>query len=108
MFVYPEGAAKGNATVLWGEDAETAYAKYVESERAFRKALVEAQRAQTEYERKLVEAGKARMEGEGIPEILPPPPMPKPELRLVTKPPGAFASTWHQGTTLLMWRKQER
>ncbi len=90
VLVYPNGAARGNAAVLWGSEAEAAYDEYVKSERAFRKALVEAQRAQTEYERKLVEAGKARLEGKGTQDVTPPPPIPEPDPRLVTKPAIGF------------------
>lgn len=61
VLVYPGGAAQGDAEVLWGDAAEAAYAQYQDGERRFRKALVDAQRAQTEYERQLVEAGKARL-----------------------------------------------
>ena len=90
VLVYPEGAAGGNASVLWGEEAQTAYTDYLQGERAFRKALVDAQRAQTEYETRLVEAGKARLNGGGIQNVPPPPPVPKPSLRLVTTPAVGF------------------
>lgn len=82
---YPEGAVNGNGRLLWGDEARAAHAAYRRSETDFNRAFVEAQRAQTAYEQALLEAAHA---GSTEP-IPPPPPLPKPSLRLVTKPvPG--------------------
>lgn len=83
---YPEGAVNGNGRLLWGEEAEQGYAAYRQSEIKFNRQLVEAQRAQTAYERALLEAARA---GSKDP-IPPPPPLPKSSLRLVTPPMPGF------------------
>jgi len=83
---YPEGAVNGNGRVLWGEEAEQAYAAYRQSEIDFNSKFVEAQRAQTAYERDLLEAARAGSKD----SIPPPPPLPKPSLRLVTPPMSGF------------------
>lgn len=80
--LYPEGAVNGNGSLLWGADAEQGYADYQQSEREFNRRFVEAQRAQTAYERKLLEAARI-----GSREVVPePPPVPEPSLRLITRP----------------------
>lgn len=87
--VYPEGAVNGNGQLLWGDEAEQGYAEYRQQEADFGRRFVEAQRAHTAYQRQLLEAGAARQPGEPAMEIPPPPPLPKPSLRLVTPPqPG--------------------
>lgn len=83
---YPEGAVNGNGRILWGEEAEKGYAAYRQSEIDFNRQFVEAQRAQTAYERALLDAARAGSTNP-IPE---PPPLPKPSLRLVTKPVPGF------------------
>lgn len=84
--LYPEGAVNGNASLLWGMDAEQGYADYQQAEREFNRRFVEAQRAQTAYERQLLEAARNGSK-EAIPE---PPPVPEPSLRLVTRPISAL------------------
>lgn len=79
---YPEGAVNGNGRLLWGDEAIAAHAAYRQSEMDFNRAFVEAQRKQTAYEQALLEAARAKST-----EPIPPPPgLPKPSLRLVTKP----------------------
>lgn len=80
--LYPEGAVNGNASLLWGADAEQSYAEYQQSELEFNRRFVEAQRAQTEYERQLIEAAR-----NGSREVVPEPgSVPEPSLRLITRP----------------------
>jgi hypothetical protein len=87
--VYPKGAINGDARLLWGSEAEGAYAEYESGEREFARRFVEAQRANSEYERALLAAGEARNRGEPVAPVGAPPPLPEPSLRLVTKPePG--------------------
>lgn len=83
---YPEGAVNGNGRLLWGDEAEQGYAAYRQSEIDLNRQFVEAQRAQTAYERALLEAARA---GSTDP-IPPPPPLPQASLRLVTQPAPAF------------------
>jgi len=106
--LYPEGAVNGNGSLLWGEEAIAAYAADQQAQRDFAKAFVEAQRANTEYERRLLESGAVRARGKPTEIIPPPPPLPAPSLRLVTKPlegfrigmePGLYnISVWHDGS----------
>lgn len=84
--LYPEGAVRGNATLLWGADAIDGRREFEEEERSFNRRLVEAQRAHRDYERKLLESGAARQPGETAEVIDPPPSLPAPSLRLVTEP----------------------
>jgi hypothetical protein len=88
--LYPEGAVNGNASLLWGAEAERAYAEHQENESRFSREYTSALRARSEYERRLLESGAARSRGEAIEPIDPPPPLPQPSLRLVTKPALAF------------------
>lgn len=88
--VYPDGAAKGDGHLVWGEEADRAFAQYQEDERAFARGHVEARRAHAAYERRLLEAAAARARGEAAADIAPPPPLPEPSLRLVTKPVPGF------------------
>lgn len=83
---YPEGAVNGNGRLLWGDEAEKGYAAYRQSEIDFNRQFVEAQRAQSAYEQALLDAARAGST-DPIPE---PPPLPKPSLRLVTKPVFGF------------------
>lgn len=83
---YPEGAVNGNGRLLWGDEAEAGYAAYRQSEIDFNRQFVAAQRAQSAYEQSLLDAARAGST-DPIPE---PPPLPKPSLRLVTKPVPGF------------------
>lgn len=87
---YPEGAINGNGKLLWDEEAISAFNADQKSQRDFAVEFVEAQRSHTEYERRLLESGKARVEGKPIEVIPPPPPIPSPNLQLVTKPVQSF------------------
>jgi len=87
---YPEGAINGHGRLLWGEEAERAYAEYQESERRFAREFALTQRAHAAYERRLLESGAARESGEAVEAIPPPPPLPEPSLRLVTAPVSGF------------------
>jgi hypothetical protein len=105
--VYPEGAVNGNGSLLWGDEAAAAFTAHQAEERAFARRLVESQRAQTAYERQLLEAGARRIDGAPAVVIPPPPPPPEPSLRLVTRPvyghrirlePGTYdVSLWSGG-----------
>ena len=88
--LYPEGAVHGQGELLWGADAEAGYAAFREEERAFILALTSSQRANTAYEAALREAASARLRGEGVQEVPPPPERPAPFLKLVTEPQPAF------------------
>lgn len=88
--IYPEGAINGGGRLVWGKDADAAYAAYQQGERDFERRYVEIQQANTLYERKLVESGAARLRGEKVDKIDPPPPLPEPSLRLVTQPVSGF------------------
>lgn len=84
--VYPKGAANGGGTLLWGDAALAAFAQYQADERAFAVAFSASQQAEAAYERRLKEAGMARLAGKGVQEVPAPPPPPEPNLRLVTQP----------------------
>lgn len=87
--VYPKGAVNGDASLVWGVEADTVYAEYQEGEKAFARRFLDAQRARAEYERKLLAAAAARKRGEIVETPVAPAPVPEPSLRLVTKPvPG--------------------
>jgi DUF971 family protein len=88
--LYPEGAVNGNASLIWGDAAVQAFDAYQREEAEFARTLVAAQRAQSAYERALLEAGASRRPGEPAAMIAPPPPVPEPGLRLVTRPALAF------------------
>jgi hypothetical protein len=87
---YPNGAARGDAELLWGEMAELAHREHREAERNFARDFAVARRAHTAYERRLVESARAGRAGEAAEEIEPPPPLPEPSLRLVTAPQPGF------------------
>ncbi len=88
--LYPQGAVNGDGRLLWGEDAVSAYEAYQEEEKSFNRRYTEASARRTAYERKLVEAGAARMKGAPA-EIVPPPEdLPTPSLKLVTRPVPAY------------------
>jgi hypothetical protein len=80
----------GQGELLWGEDAEAGYAAFREEERAFVRALTSSRQANTAYEAALREAASARLRGEGVQEVPPPPERPEPFLKLVTEPQPAF------------------
>jgi hypothetical protein len=88
--LYPQGAVHGQGELLWGEDAEAGYAAFREEERAFVRALTSSRQANTAYEAALREAASARLRGEGVQEVPPPPERPEPFLKLVTEPQPAF------------------
>lgn len=88
--VYPEGAARGNSHLIWGDEAERTHAGYQEGERRFAREYAAAQRAHSLYERRLLESGAVRQPGETAERIDPPPPLPHRSLRLVTRPAPAF------------------
>ncbi|WEX08990.1 hypothetical protein [Chelativorans sp. AA-79] len=96
--LYPEGAAVGEAELLWGEEAERAYAEHREAERAFAREFAAARRAHTAYERRLLQSGAARQPGEEAEVIDPPPPLPEPSLRLVMPPQPGFRASLDAGT----------
>lgn len=87
---YPGGAVQGDGELLWGEEAEAAYADHREAEQAFAREFSAARRAHTAYERRLLESARARQAGEETARIEPPPPLPEPSLRLVTLPQPGF------------------
>jgi hypothetical protein len=87
---YPNGAVSGDGELLWGEEAVAAHADYRRQEQEFVRELAEIRRAHTEYERALRDAAIARMSGEGVIEVPPPPARPEPMLRLVTSPQPGF------------------
>jgi hypothetical protein len=87
--VYPKGAVNGDASLVWGTDAEAVYAEYEDGEKAFARLFVKAQQAQSDYERRLLAAAVARKRGGKVEPVAAPEPAPEPSLRLVTKPlPG--------------------
>lgn len=90
VILYPEGALNGNGQLLWGADAIKAYRAYQEDERTFARRYVEAEAQQRVYERKLLEAGAARLRGAPVEIIEVPDPLPKPSLKLVTAPAAAY------------------
>lgn len=87
---YPHGAVRGEAELLWGEDAERGYSEFQENERRFVREFAAARRAHTEYERRLLKAARNQKPGEPPERIPPPPPLPEPSLRLVTQPQPGF------------------
>jgi hypothetical protein len=90
VILYSQGALNGNGQLLWGADAMLAYSAYQEDERTFARRYVEAEAQQRAYERKLLEAGAARLRGAPVEVIAPPDPLPKPSLKLVTAPAAAY------------------
>lgn len=88
--LYPEGVLNGSGQLLWGANAIDAYSAYQQEERSFARRYVEAEAQQRDYERKLLEAGAARLRGAPVEVIQPPDPLPKPSLRLVTAPATAY------------------
>jgi hypothetical protein len=95
--LYPDGAINGDGSLLWGPEAEQGYAAYQEAERAFNRRFVEAQRAQSAYERDLLEAARQGSKA-AIPE---PPPLPEPSLRLVTRPESGLRIGLEPGDYLM-------
>lgn len=107
--VYPTGAINGNGSLLWGEDAEAAFAAYQQGEREFSRRYVEALGAQTRYERDLIRAGARRSDGGPIEAVAAPPPLPQADLRLVTRPTGALRVSLGPGVyRMALWRDGEK
>jgi hypothetical protein len=90
VVIYPEGAVMGDGRLEWGKEAIEEFARYQQEERDFMRAFTAAQRAQTAYNQALLEAGAARIAGEGVKEVEAPPPPPEPSLKLVTEPQVAY------------------
>jgi hypothetical protein len=88
--IYPKGAVNGDASLVWGDDADKAYADYQAGEKDFARRFVAAQQAQADYERKLLIAAAARKRGEPAEVVARPEPVPQPSLRLVTKPTTGY------------------
>lgn len=84
--LYPDGAANGQGSLLWGDEALAAFAAYEQSERDFNRAFVQAQQAQARYQDELLKAGARQNAGGPQETVPPPPPLPEPSLRLVTRP----------------------
>lgn len=106
--LYPEGVLKGNASLLWGEAAQQARAKHLEAQRDFRRRFVEAQRAHSDYEQRLLESGTARGPGEKAETIPPPPPIPEPSMRLVTAPKPGYRVALPAGNYRMALRSDGR
>ncbi|MBB5535756.1 hypothetical protein [Rhizobium giardinii] len=90
VIVYPDGVLNGSGQLLWGVDANEAHSAYQREERTAARRYVAAAVQQRAYERKLLEAGAARLNGAPVEIIEPPDPLPKPSLRLVTEPATAY------------------
>ena len=102
---YPEGAISGQGRLLWGREAEAAYAAYQTGERAFSRRYVEALGAQTEYQRNLIQAGARRAGGGAVEMVAAPPPLPEADLRLVTRPTAAWRVSLGPGVyRIALWR----
>ena len=104
--VYPDGAVNGNGSLVWGDEAMATYNAYQDEEKASARRIVEAQRAQTAYEQKLLHSGAGRKQGEAVEIIDPPAPVPAASLRLVTRPvtgyrlglgPGTYQAALYDG-----------
>lgn len=106
--LYPQGAVNGNGRLLWGAEAERAYAANQEEERHFAREFATARRAHSDYERRLVEAGRARLRGEAAEAIEPPPPLPEPSLRLVTAPEAGFRLALEPGDYSVVLEREGR
>ncbi|MBD9625053.1 hypothetical protein IB279_19160 [Ensifer sp. ENS06] len=88
--LYPQGAVNGDGRLLWGKAAIGEYEAYQDEERSFNRRYTEGMARQTAYEKKLVEVGAARAK-DAPAEIIPPPEaLPRPSLKLVTKPAHAY------------------
>lgn len=88
--VYPRGVVNGDASLIWGEDALLAREQYRRDEQEFARAFALARRARTQYEVALKNAAQARLEGQPVEDVPPPPPLPEASLRLVTQPATAY------------------
>lgn len=103
--VYPDGAVNGNGSLLWGREADEAFAAYEQRERDLSVRFVEAQRAQALYQRALLQAGARHSAGGTVETIPPPQPLPESSLRLVTKPTAALCVSLKPGRyTIALWR----
>ncbi|MBW9064668.1 hypothetical protein JNB71_15235 [Rhizobium herbae] len=90
VILYPQGAVNGHGELLWGDAALAAYRTYQDDERSFNRRYSGALARQTAYEKRLVEAGTARMKGAPAEVISPPEALPTPSLKLVTAPVRAY------------------
>ncbi|MDQ0315897.1 hypothetical protein [Amorphus orientalis] len=106
--LYPEGARNGDASLIWGAEAEAARTEHLEAQRDFRRRFVEAQRAHRDYERRLVKSGADRKPGETAEAIPPPPPIPEPSMRLVTEPRVGYRVDLRAGTYRMELRADGR
>ncbi len=104
--VYPQGAINGLGYMVWGEDAELEFARYREEEATFNRRFARLRQAHTRYEAALREAARARIRGDVIPEIKPPPPLPQPSLKLVTQPQRSFRVALQPGNYDMYVRHQ--
>jgi hypothetical protein len=94
--------------LIWGEEAERAHGEHREAERTFARDFATARRAHTAYERQLLESGRARQAGEEPEVIEPPPPLPEPSLRLVTRPQPGFRISLDPGNYNLVLERDGR
>lgn len=102
---YPEGAINGNGSLLWGAEAEDAFAAHQRAEREFSRGYVAALGARTRYEKDLIQAGARRVGGAPVETVAAPPPLPEANLRLVTRPTGAFRVSLGAGRyRISLWR----
>lgn len=94
---YPDGVINGNARVIWGAAASETHAQYLQSEQEFAREFATARRLNTQYEIALRDAAEASNNGEEVPEIQAPPPLPEPSLRLVTAPVRGYRINLPEG-----------
>lgn len=106
--LYPEGAVRGRAELLWGEEARKAHAAHVADEARFARDFAAARRANSTYERKLLESAAGRQAGEEPETIEPPPAPPEPSLRLVTAPERGYRLSLEPGTYALALERDGR
>ena len=106
--VYPEGAINGLGYLLWGEEAETGFARYREGEAAFNRRFARARQEMSRYEEALKESAAARLRGEAVEEIEAPPPLPEPSLKLVTEPRRAYRVALPAGEYTVHVRREGR
>lgn len=90
VIVYPKGVVNGNGTLVWGDEALAAYKGYLDEERELVRKFSEIKRLHSKYERDLLDSGAARLAGEEVVEVTPPPPLPETSLKLVTEPRRSY------------------
>ncbi|MEX0347411.1 MAG: hypothetical protein AB3N20_20990 [Rhizobiaceae bacterium] len=103
--VYPKGAVNGHGFLIWGDEATVEYTKYIDEERKFARQFAKARQELTRYEIALRESAAARLRGEPVVKIEPPPPLPEPSLKLVTKPATAYRVAMSAGRYKAYLRK---